>query len=473
MARPRIPPFETEITSLAAKGLGQGLAPDGSPAHVRGAVPGARVAVMPAGKRKGVWTGRKVATIRPAPDGQTPRCAVFDLCGGCMLQEASLASQREHKQARALADVALELGSLEGVVVHPVVGAPDAYAYRNRVELSFGRRRWLSEAQQGEGLPHDGRFLGMHAPGRFDRVVDAARCELISEPLNRVLAAVRSVALDPLAPLPWDVHEHQGFWRHVRLREGFHTGERMLVLFTTSPADGDEAWVERVAAAVDGLVVGVVWCVEDGVADVARGDVRRVWGRGTFDERLSGRTFRLSHDSFFQTNTPGAEVLVQAIGLALGSGGRLLDLYSGAGTFGITLADRFDEVFGLEEVSAAVDDARANAAANGVRAEYVCAKVEDALERLGSGAHVVVDPPRAGLHPKVVRRLADLDAASLVYVACRPASLGRDAVALAAGGWRIEALWTVDMFPQTGHTEMVARFVRVGSPTVHTESAEA
>ena len=155
-------------------------------------------------------------------------------------------------------------------------------------------------------------------------------------------------------------------------------------------------------------------------------------------------------------------MLYTAIGEAVGRGGRLLDLYSGAGSIGIALADRFDEVFGLEEVAAAVDDARANAAANQVQAEYVCARVEDALDRLGAGAHVIVDPPRAGLHPKVVGRLAGLDARSLVYVACRPASLGRDAVGLRAGGWALRELWVIDLFPQTPHTEVVGRFERVG-----------
>lgn len=460
MRRRRLPPFELEITALAPKGLGLGTAPDGAPMKVRNAVPGARVHVVPQGRRKGVWTGRKQHTVRPPVDGVRPRCATFGLCGGCMLQEASLEAQRRAKVAMALGMVEAGVGSLEGVTVHPVRGGDAAYAYRNRVELSFGPQRWLSEADQASGLPHTGRFLGMHAPGRFDRIVDTPRCELVSEGCNELLEAVRRVALDPDAPLPRDPRSHEGFWRHLRLREGHHTGERLLTLFTTSPAPGDEAWVERIAEAVADRVVGTVWVINDGVADVAQGEVAKVWGRPTLEEHLGPRRFQLSWESFFQTNTLGAEVLYDTVAEAAGSGGRLLDLYCGTGSIGIYLADRFDEVYGIEEVASAVDDARANAERNGVKATFLASKVEHALETLGEGAHMVVDPPRAGLHPKVAKHLATIDAASLVYVACHPASLGRDAALLAEGGWRLTECWIVDLFPQTGHVEMVGRFER-------------
>jgi 23S rRNA (uracil1939-C5)-methyltransferase len=465
MARKRLDPFETEITHLGAKGLGMGLAPDGAAVKVRGAVPGTRVAVTPAGKRKGEWTGRKTATIRPAPDGVEPRCAVFGMCGGCMLQEGSLASQRYHKGQQALREVEEGLGSLEGVVVHEVRGAPAAYGYRNRIEMSFGPRRWLNEADQVAGLPQFGAFLGMHPPGRFDRVVDSPRCELVSEPMNALLAHVRAVALAEGAPPCRDVHSHEGFWRHVRLREGHHTAERLVILFTATPKADEETWVAAIAERVASEAVGVVWCVDDGIADVARGEVLKVWGRDSLTEELRpeglrAATFQLSATSFFQTNTPGAEVLYATIGEAMGRGERLLDLYCGTGSIGIALADRFSEVVGIEEVEAAVVDAQANAAANGVVATYRCAKVEDALDSLGGGAHIVVDPPRAGLHPKVAKHLAKIDAESLVYVACKAGSLGRDGAFLAEGGWRLKELWIVDLFPQTGHIELVGRFER-------------
>ena len=178
---------------------------------------------------------------------------------------------------------------------------------------------------------------------------------------------------------------------------------------------------------------------------------------------LGGLRFDLAPLAFFQTSTEGAEILVHTIGEALGSGHELLlDLYCGTGSIGICLADHAERVLGIEEVEAAIDNARANALSNGVSAEYRVARVESALDALAGGERVaaVVDPPRAGLHPKVALKLAAAQLDVLVYVACNPGSLGRDRVALEAGGWTLERAWAVDLFPQTGHLEVVARFVR-------------
>ncbi len=457
----RMPPFECEIERLGPRGVGEGHAPDGSAIKVRGAPPGSRVHVVPAGKRKGMWTGRRTVMVRPPVGYSTPRCAVFGLCGGCVLQELDLDAQRASKHELATRQVAdgLQLGSVQ---VHPVRGAPEAYGYRNKVELSFGPKRYLSQADQDAGLPHGGRFLGMHAPGRFDRIVDAQRCELVSDALNGVLTQVRSVALQADAPDPYDPHTHLGFWRHALLREGSGTGERLLGLYTAAPSDGDADWVERVVDAVGDRCVGVVWFVNEGVADVARGEVMRTWGRDHLHEKLGPLTVRLSPSAFFQTSTGGAQVLYDTIGEALGRGGTLLDLYCGIGSIGLYLADRVDAVVGIEEVEAAVADARANAAASGLQATYRVDKVENALDAVqgGDDVRIVVDPPRAGLHPRVAQQLASTEAAVLVYVACNPASLGRDAAILTTGGWYATDLWTVDLFPQTGHVESVARFER-------------
>lgn len=467
--RRHLEPFECEITSLGPRGTGEGIAPDGRTIRIRGVPPGGRVAVVPAGLRKGVWRGRRLALIRPPADGVAPPCPQFGSCGGCTLQELGLQAQRRHKAEAALSAVRTALGSLDGVQIHPIRGDDSGYRYRNKVELSFGIRRWLPESAHAEGLPIEGRFLGFHAPGRFDRVVDASECLLISEAMNQVLATVRAVALAPTAPPPYDVRAHQGFWRHLLLREA--ADGCLAVVYTASPA-GDGAGVmrspeaEAVARLADALsdqVVGLQWRINDAVADVAQGAVARTWGRPWLMEQLGSIDLRVSPTSFLQTNTRGCVILYDTVAEALGEiGGTLLDLYCGAGSIGLYLADRFERIVGLEERAEAVADAEANAARNGVTASFRAVKVEDALSVLAPGpdVHVVVDPPRAGLHPRVARALAGLEVGSLVYVACNPASLGRDAVILREGGWRLTDLWTVDLFPQTGHTEMVGRFRR-------------
>lgn len=462
MAR-RLQPFECEITSLGARGVGLGYTPDGAPIQIRGAPPGGRVAVVPSGRAKGRWNGRRTALVRPPAAWTEPQCAQFGLCGGCTLQELDLAAQRAAKAAFGLREIEAEHGPLEGVVVHSIRGTSAAYGYRNKVELSFGGERFQSEEAHLGGASKSGRFLGFHAPGRFDRVVDAPRCELVSEALNRVIAVVREHTLAPGSPPPWNPHTHTGFWRHLMLREA--DGRCLVVLFTTS-APGHEDRIAELARALAPYSAGFQWRINDSVADVARGDVRHGWGLDHVEEVLGPVRFRLGPMSFFQTNTAATVVLYDTVGEALrldavAPGGRLVDLYCGIGSIGLYLASRFDSILGVEENPESVADARLNAERNGIPAEFVAARVEDVLDAwTDRDVHVVVDPPRAGLHPRVAERLARMPWASLVYVACHPQSLGRDAAILRGGGARLTDLWTVDLFPHTGHVEMVGRFVR-------------
>jgi len=458
MARKRLPPFELEVTHLGPKGVGVGE-DSGRTFRVRGAPPGSRIRVVPAGKRKGVWNGRRLHMVRPPATWVEPPCAVFGTCGGCLLQEISLEAQRTFKESFALGQVDIA----PAVRVHAIRGDERAYSYRNKIEMSFGSARFLTETDHRAGLPIDGKFLGFHAPGRFDRVVDTHRCALVDDAVGEVVQLVRDHALGE-GPAAWNPREQSGFWRHLLLRRAEATGEILAAIYTTSP-ENDEATQAAVAVAEAAYshpdVVGVLWILNDGVADVARGEVERLWGRDWIEERLGDVSFRLSATSFFQTNTAAALVLYDTIGEALGPCRTLVDLYCGIGSIGLYLSHLAERVTGVEEVQAAVDDAVANAARNGVSATYRCAKAEDALEAIsgGPGVGIVVDPPRAGLHPKVSARLAATRADVLVYVACNPASLGRDA-AILASGWTMTDVWTVDLFPQTGHIEMIGRFVR-------------
>lgn len=465
MARRRVPPFETEITGLDERGLGIGLGPGGQEVRVRAVPPGARVSVVPFRRKQGTLHARRQHLVRPPPGAVEPDCPLFGTCGGCTLQELPLDAQRAHKHAAVLAAVG------PAPTVHAPRGAPAAYRYRNKVELGLGPTRYVAEDRFEKGhTTIDGRFLGFHAPGRFDRIVDAQGCSLLSEDAEALLRAARTVLLAGDAPPPYDPHTHEGALRHLVLREGSNTGERLAILHTTSAVP--EAFFHRfadalfAAPAARGRLVGVVHRIHDGVSDVATGPIRAVRGQDHLHETLFGRTFRLSPDSFFQTSTAGAEVLYRTIGEALGTGGTLVDLYCGAGSIGIALSDRFEAVVGLELVEDAVQDARENARRNRVSGEWIAMPVEDAADRIAAVAgprKLVVDPPRAGLHPRAAAFLADAPGDVLVYVACKPASLGRDRAVLEAGGWRATDLWTVDLFPQTGHVEAVMRFVREAS----------
>jgi len=458
MARSRrrfVPPFDLQVERLEPKGMGAGEH-EGHPVLVRGAAPGSVVHVRPFRRKQGTIHARRVALVQPAPDAVEPRCAVFGQCGGCVLQEASLEAQRSAKADMVLRSV----GDLEGVTVHEAIGRDAAYGYRNRVELTYGNKRYLAESELNTDVSNEGRFLGFHAPGRFDRIVNVHRCELISEGMNALITAAQA-QLQASAFECWDTHEQKGFWRHLMLREG-QDGDRLVVVFTSPPEDEAVATaeLEALAAALPD-VGGVVWFVNDRVTDATVGEQRAVLrGRNWLQERLGTLRFSLAPQAFFQTNSSGAELLYDTVAKAAGSGERLLDLYCGSGSIALWLADAFTEVVGVELNAASVVDARENATQNEVtNARFIQGEVRKVALEL-QGDVVVVDPPRAGLHGKASAWLAKLPAECLVYVACHPPSLGRDREILEAGGWKLDALWTVDMFPQTGHVEAVARFVR-------------
>ncbi|MFH1469260.1 MAG: 23S rRNA (uracil(1939)-C(5))-methyltransferase RlmD [Pseudomonadota bacterium] len=449
------PPFELHVERLEPRGVGAGDH-EGRAVHVRGAPPGAVVLARPFARKKGVIHARRQALVQPPPGAVEPRCAAFGTCGGCALQELPLAAQRAAKHDLVLRSV----GLLQGVPVVGPLGLPVEYAYRNRVELTFGDRRFLSDEDHRAGVDNQGRFLGFHAPERFDRVVDVARCELVSEGMNALIDAARAHLATSALP-PWDTRGQRGFWRHLLLREG-QDGDRLVLVFTAPPEDEALARAELDALAASlPEVGGVLWMVNDRVADAAIGEQRAVLrGRPWLEERLGHLRFRLAPLDFFQTNTPGAEVLYSVVAEAAGRGRRLLDLYCGTGAIGLWLAPAFAEVVGVEIHAPAVESAARNAEVNGIaHARFLAGEVERVALEL-DGDVVVVDPPRAGLHPRAARWLAALPAERLVYVACHAPSLGRDRAILEEGGWRLDALWTVDLFPQTGHVEAVARFVR-------------
>lgn len=441
-------PLPVTIDSLTPDGVATGLDDRGRRWAIRGAALGSVVEVV--GRPKAAFLLR---TVTPSPDAVAPRCASFGTCGGCTLQAVPLERQRAAK----LAAVSTLLEPLGGVD-HGMRGAPGGYGYRNKLELSFGVRRWLTSSELHGGEPAQGRYLGMHPPGRFDRIADAPRCEIATDAMNAVLARVRADVL--AGPFPcWDPVKGEGFWRHVGLRGG---EDGVVVAIYTSPGGDDEAaWL---AAHAPGWgAKGVAWFVNERKADAALGTLHAVLcGEPVVVETLGPVTYRLSPTAFFQVNPEGARILCETVAEAAGAGGPLLDLYCGTGALGLYLAGRFSPVVGIDSNAASIADARENAARSGVDATFVAGEVEAVIAGLALPERptVLVDPPRIGLHPAALAFVSRLDARALVYVACRPSSLLRDGLALRAAGWTCTDRWAVDLFPQTGHLEVVSRWVR-------------
>ena len=389
-------------------------------------------------------------------------CPHFGSCGGCTLQDLAYEEQLRGLHALVAASMKKHAALDAGVEVAPVLGAERTLRYRNKMEFTYGSRRWIAPHEpQGAA---DGFALGMHAAGLWQKVVDIGGCAIQSETGDRVLAAARELALEQGLE-PWDVKRHAGLLRHLVVRVSGSTGETLVNLVTSAAAE------ERVRPYVAALLARVpeittlVQTVNTKAATVSYGEAEILHhGCGWIREHLCGVEFRVSAQSFFQTNSAQAQRLFELVAAEAAPRGDELvwDLYSGTGTISLVLARRVRAVVGFELVASAVADARANAERNGLaNVRFVEGDVVETTRRESELPEVVVvDPPRAGLHPKLVEPLARVPARRMVYVSCKHSSAARDLAALRPFGWRAVRVQPVDLFPHTPHVECVITLER-------------
>ena len=438
--------LELTIDTLAFGGAGVARL-DGYVVFVTGAVPGDRVRAV-VGKRKRAYAeARAVEIITPGPD----RIAPVANHPGAPWQVLSYERQLEVKQGQ-VDDALRRIGKLDGFALEPIVPAVSPWRYRNKLEYSFG-------ADASGAL-----VCGFHAPGRWDEIVAMDDCMLASERANaareQIVAWCRAEGLSP-----YDRRSGEGLLRNLVVREARRT-DAIQVRLVTSVGALDSEGLIRAGAGLDGLL----WTQVASVAETTQGgDTELLAGSDRFEEVLGGMRFEISAEAFFQTNTEMAERLYQlAIEYAAPVGfERVYDLYCGIGTIGLLMSPRVAEVWGLELVPAAIADAIANARANEIdNAHFFAGDVRLAMrelvERAGRPDVLVVDPPRAGLSQKVVRRIIEAAPARLVYVSCNPTTLAPNAAQLVEAGYELVRVRPVDMFPQTPHIECVAELVRRG-----------
>ena len=457
--------LEVSVDTLAFGG--QGVArPDGFVVFCADTAPGDRARVRVRKSRRRFAEADLVEVVSPGPDRIAPPCPYVPRCGGCRLQHVEYEAVLQAKRDQ-VADHLARIAHLPEVPVLAADAAAQHYGYRNKMEYS-------AAPAEGGGID-----LGFHERGRWDHVVDVREC-LLATPLGNALReTVRAWAADE-SVVAFDQRRltadgdpgpagQPGALRHVVVRVGVNTGQG-LVTVVTAPG-GDDA-VDRLGprlVAAHPELVGLVHAVNDGVAEVTGGlPSRVVHGQDWLEEEVRGVRLRLSAGAFFQTNTTMAERLYERAAEAaeLTGGEVLYDLYAGAGSVGLVLAPHAAAVVAIEIVPDAVRDAQANAAANGLdRYQAICGDVRVVLREqrgeLPAPDVAIVDPPRAGLSGGAVRRILELAPPVLVYISCHPATFADNARRFVDGGYRLEWVRPVDMFPQTPHIEAVARFVRV------------
>jgi len=439
--------LELRIESLAYGGSGVGRY-DGFVVFVRGGLPGDRVRARITKVKRGFAEGAAIAILEPSQDRVEAPCRHFGTCGGCRFQDLAYETQLAQKE-RQVRDALARIGRIIEPPLEPIVPAVSQYGYRNKLEYSF--------TAGDEGVD-----LGFHRAGRWDEVVPIDECLLTTDLGNALRLAVRDWAREERLE-PFDQGTGDGYLRHLVVREGRNTGQALVVL-VTAPGERFETgyFVEVLRRLPE--VRSIHWAVNESPAEQTSLPTRLLWGSDAIEEEILGLRFRVRPSAFLQTNTEMAARLYELAreAAALIGTESVFDLYCGTGTIGLTLAADAREVWGLEISEEAVACAIENAELNGIEnVRFFAGNVGQTLEQLRAEAGppdvVVVDPPRAGLAGKALRRTGALGASRIVYVSCNPTTLASDVQVLRDEyGYELRSCRPVDMFPHTPHVESVS-----------------
>lgn len=445
--------------------------PDGMSVFIRGALAIGDTVEATIYKAKKTYLEANFAKLlSPSPLRVEPKCAVFGICGGCKWQHLDYAAQLQQKNKQVI-DALERIGGFRDVAMLDPIGATTVYHYRNKVDFSLSNQRYLlpSEIHSPNPNKRNDFALGFHAPQRYDKVIDIEQCHIAPVEANIVLNATRDFALRRRLTI-YDTHSREGFLRNLVVRKAFRTNELMVNLVTSwHDAPLMRSLLADLQQALGESLTTFVNNISTKQNAVAFGEEEFVmFGKGFITETLGEHRFKISANSFFQTNSEQAERLYETVRDFAGLSGNetVYDLYCGTGSISIFISKQCQKILGIELVESAVRDAIANASEN--RARNCAFKmldlmkfetIQSELEAFGAPDVVITDPPRAGMHPKAVRAMLKFAPKKIVYVSCNPASLARDGKLICESGqYRLVKAQAVDMFPHTNHIESVALF---------------
>ncbi|MCH1984195.1 23S rRNA (uracil(1939)-C(5))-methyltransferase RlmD [Ruminococcus sp. OA3] len=427
---------------------------EGNTVTVKNGIPGQKIEFMINKKRGGRLEGRLLQVLEKSPlEKRDPVCSIFPACGGCMYQTMQYDDQLEMKQnqVKKLLDDVIR----DEYIFEPIKRSPREFAYRNKMEFSFG-----DEYKDGP------LSLGLHKKGSTYDVLTAADCRLVHDDMTKILSCVLEF-FQKTGVGYYKKMQHTGYLRHLLLRRADTTGEILVNLVTTSQEEHDlQPLTERLLGIdTQGKIVGILHIINDSLSDVVKSDETRIlYGQDFFYEELLGLKFKITPFSFFQPNSGAAEVLYDTVREYIGDTRDMtvFDLYSGTGTISQIAAAVARRVVGVEIVEEATEAAKENAYLNGIRnCEFIAGDVLKVLDHLNEKPDLIIlDPPRDGIHPKALPKILDYGVDRIVYISCKPTSLARDLELIQERGYRVERCVCFDQFVHTVHVETVALLTR-------------
>ncbi len=450
------------ITIEAVAAEGKALAHvDGAVVFVQFAVPGDVVDIKVTRKKKNYMEGYILNIVKPSAHRLEPFCKYFGICGGCKWQPLPYEMQLQAKQQQVY-DQLVRIGHLQVPEIQPIIGSEKIREYRNKLEFTFSERRWLHEGEDPESLRPEQRLgLGFHVGRFFDKVLDIDRCHLQPSPSDEIRNFIRKYAIDNGLSF-FNIREHHGLLRTMVVRNN-QKGDVMLILcFYHEDTEARTRLLDAIAGAfpqITSLYYVINGKANDSIADQ---DCILYKGDEAIYEEMEGLRFKIGPKSFYQTNSAQAQRLYETAREFAGLTGNevVYDLYTGTGTIAQFVAAKACKVVGIEYVEDAIADARINASGNGIdNCVFYAGDMKDVLtsgfiEENGHPDVIILDPPRAGIHPDVASVILEARPDRMVYVSCNPASQARD-LAVLCQDYEITAVRPVDMFPQTHHVENV------------------
>lgn len=451
---------ELPITDYASEGKSLGRI-EGKVVFAEGAVPG-DVADIFITKNKKDWAeGKAIHFTEYSKDRVQPFCIHFGVCGGCKWQMLPYEKQLQYKQQEA-EQVLKRIGKTELPAILPIIGSGNSIYYRNKLEFTFSNRRYLTseEINKSEKIPQE-NALGYHAPGIFDKIIDIRECWLLDNINNLIRNTTRDYAVANDLSY-YDIREHQGFLRNIIIRY-CTTGEMMInFVFGYDDKEAIKKLLDHLLQKIPSVTtllytINQKW--NDSIYDL---DPQVYFGKGYITETLGDFTFKISPKSFFQTNTKQAERLYDVAKSFAGLTGNevVYDLYCGTGSIGIFLSKQSKKIIGVDVIEESIRDAKENALLNNI--EHAGFFAGDVIEicneafftEQGKPDVVITDPPRAGMHEKLIIKLLEIEAPKIVYVSCNVATQARD-INLLSEKYQVEKIQPLDMFPHTHHIECV------------------
>ena len=453
------------IESVAAEGKALARV-DGTVVFVEFAVPGDVVDIQVYKKKKNYMEGFVKRLISPSPRRLEPFCEHFGVCGGCRWQLLPYELQLQAKQQQVW-DQLVRIGHLEIPPIRPILGSDRTQFYRNKLEFSFSAKRWILRDEDPESLaPEDRVGLGFHVGKFFDKVLDIKHCWLQREPSNAIRLFIKQYAVDHGLEF-YDIRENRGFLRNMFIRTTEAGGVMLILCFARENKVARTSLLDAISAEfqeITSLYYVINTKLNDAISDQ---ECILYKGDDAIYETMEGLSFKIGPKSFYQTNSLQAYKLYSAARdfAALTGNEVVYDLYTGTGTIAQFVSAKAAKVIGIEYVPEAIEDAWDNARRNGItNCEFFAGDMKDILTNDFIAEHgrpdvVILDPPRAGIHPDVAEVILQAAPDRMVYVSCNPASQARD-LAILCRDYEITAVQPVDMFPHTMHVENICALRR-------------